>query len=188
MEEKTMKNNQIDTENKKLEEAIAYFRQKNKAKIAEAKAETKPENTEKEDKVGYKQPPKKHQFQKGQSGNPKGRKKKPVPESLFEALTLAAHELADVFDPVTETYSKARKLDLLASRTIDDALKKDGPSRKYILENLCKFNMTIAYQSLVDKANQKDEIDPELSKIVKEKLQLLMEQAIKEQEAKEMAE
>ena len=59
-----MKNNQIDTENKKLEEAIAYFRQKNKAKIAEAKAETKPENTEKEDKVGYKQPPKKHQFQK----------------------------------------------------------------------------------------------------------------------------
>ena len=111
MEEKTMKNNQIDTENKKLEEAIAYFRQKNKAKIAEAKAETKPENTEKEDKVGYKQPPKKHQFQKGQSGNPKGRKKKPVPESLFEALTLAAHELADVFDPVTETYSKARKLE-----------------------------------------------------------------------------
>ena len=43
-------------------------------------------------KVGYKNPPKSTQFKKGQSGNPAGRKKKPVPKSLLEAMLL---ELSD---------------------------------------------------------------------------------------------
>jgi Family of unknown function (DUF5681) len=34
-----------------------------------------PEPGKEEDKVGYKSPPKKHQFKKGESGNPKGSKK-----------------------------------------------------------------------------------------------------------------
>ena len=35
----------------------------------------KPEDNEKQYEVGYKKPPKKNQFKKGQSGNPKGRPK-----------------------------------------------------------------------------------------------------------------
>ena len=40
------------------------------------------------EKVGYKNPPKKYQFKKGQSGNPKGRPKKPKPKTLKEAMIL----------------------------------------------------------------------------------------------------
>lgn len=49
-----------------------------------------------DDSVGYGRPPKHSQFKKGQSGNPKGRKRKsdftswgdPICEVLFESLTL----------------------------------------------------------------------------------------------------
>lgn len=40
-------------------------------------------------KVGYKKPPKSGQFKKGQSGNPRGRKKKILPKSVNEAIRLA---------------------------------------------------------------------------------------------------
>lgn len=39
--------------------------------------------------VGYKKPPVSGQFKKGQSGNPKGRKKKVIPKTIMEALRLA---------------------------------------------------------------------------------------------------
>ena len=42
--------------------------------------------------VGYKKPPKSGQFVKGQSGNPSGRKKKIVPNSLLEAGIITMSE------------------------------------------------------------------------------------------------
>ena len=48
----------------------------------------KMENLKEKLAVGYKNPPKEHQFKKGQSGNPKGRKPKPIPVSLKEAIGL----------------------------------------------------------------------------------------------------
>ena len=45
-----------------------------------------------EAKVGYKNPPKDTRFKKGQSGNPAGRKKEPIPKSLHESIM---QELAD---------------------------------------------------------------------------------------------
>lgn len=184
-----------------LEEAIRIFKSskpKEKA-LAETKKNTetpevkaeKAENTStsetknpekgKEDyEVGYQKPPKKHQFQKGKSGNPAGRKKKPIPGSLIEALTVAANELADVYDPVTETYSKVRKLDLLASKAMDDALQNDGPSRKYFLDKLSKFNFQEQYKYLQEKANPKeDEIDPKTAAKLKELIYDLLEEKSK---------
>ena len=184
-----------------LEEAIRIFKSskpKEKA-LAETKKNTetpevkaeKAENTStsetknpekgKEDyEVGYQKPPKKHQFQKGKSGNPAGRKKKPIPGSLIEALTVAANELADVYDPVTDTYSKVRKLDLLASKAMDDALQNDGPSRKYFLDKLSKFNFQEQYKYLQEKANPKeDEIDPKTAAKLKELIYDLLEEKSK---------
>ena len=184
-----------------LEEAIRIFKSskpKEKA-LAETKKNTetpevkaeKAENTStsetknpekgKEDyEVGYQKPPKKHQFQKGKSGNPAGRKKKPIPGSLIEALTVAANELADVYDPVTDTYSKVRKLDLLASKAMDDALQNDGPSRKYFLDKLSKFNFQEQYKYLQEKANPKeDEIDPKTAAKLKELIYDLLDEKSK---------
>ena len=154
-----------------------------KAEKAEntSKSETKnPEKGKEDYEVGYQKPPKKHQFQKGKSGNPAGRKKKPIPGSLIEALTVAANELADVYDPVTETYSKVRKLDLLASKAMDDALQNDGPSRKYFLDKLSKFNFQEQYKYLQEKANPKeDEIDPKTAAKLKELIYDLLEEKSK---------
>ena len=139
-----------------------------------------PEKSKEDYEVGYQKPPKKHQFQKGKSGNPAGRKKKPIPGSLIEALTVAANELADVYDPVTETYSKVRKLDLLASKAMDDALQNDGPSRKYFLDKLSKFNFQEQYKYLQEKANPKeDEIDPKTAAKLKELIYDLLEEKSK---------
>ena len=173
---------------KSKEQALAET--KKNTETPEVKAE-KAENTSKREiknpekgkedyEVGYQKPPKKHQFQKGKSGNPAGRKKKPIPGSLIEALTVAANELADVYDPVTETYSKVRKLDLLASKAMDDALQNDGPSRKYFLDKLSKFNFQEQYKYLQEKANPKeDEIDPKTAAKLKELIYDLLEEKSK---------
>ena len=46
--------------------------------------------------VGYGKPPKSGQFKKGVSGNPRGRKKKIVPCSLFEAFQLELSEKSNI--------------------------------------------------------------------------------------------
>ncbi len=38
--------------------------------------------------IGYGKPPKNTRFTKGRSGNPAGRKKKVIPETLFQAISL----------------------------------------------------------------------------------------------------
>lgn len=199
--ENTVKTCTTSAQQMTLEEAIRIFKAskpKEKA-LAETKKNTetpevkaeKAENTSKREiknpekgkedyEVGYQKPPKKHQFQKGKSGNPAGRKKKPIPGSLIEALTVAANELADVYDPVTDTYSKVRKLDLLASKAMDDALQNDGPSRKYFLDKLSKFNFQEQYKYLQEKANPKeDEIDPKTAAKLKGLIYDLLEEKSK---------
>jgi hypothetical protein len=95
-------------------------------------------------------------------------------------LTVAANELADVYDPVTDTYSKVRKLDLLASKAMDDALQNDGPSRKYFLDKLSKFNFQEQYKYLQEKANPKeDEIDPKTAAKLKGLIYDLLEEKSK---------
>ena len=190
-----------------LEEAIKAFKAakskqqalekaKKNTENSEIKAE-KAENTEisskneikknekgtKDYEVGYKKPPKKHQFQKGKSGNPAGRKKKPIPATLLEAMIIAGNEYSDVYDPVTETYSKVRKVDLVAFRTFEDAILKDGHSRKYVCEKLERINFSEQYKYLQEKANPKeDEIDPKTAAKLKELIYDLLEKKCREEE------
>lgn len=95
-----------------------------------------------DDEVGYKKPPKKNQFRKGQSGNPSGKR-------VFTLPTLG-NDLEDLGDETVETIVKllsgrVRDLNLapddlvttaFAKTFITEAFKKDGAFRKTIQATL----------------------------------------------------
>lgn len=68
----------MENKNFNLDEAIKAIRAKKEAELQKSK----------DYEVGYGKPPKDTRFKKGRSGNPAGRKKKPLPLSLEEAIKL----------------------------------------------------------------------------------------------------
>ncbi len=79
--------------------------------------------------VGYCQPPKKHQFKPGQSGNPKGRPKGAKNE------TTILHDLMNRRIEIREA-GRARKISLLEAilfRFAEDALKGNAKSAAFLL-------------------------------------------------------
>lgn len=111
--------------------------------------------------VGYKKPPKETQFKKGQSGNPSGRKKKPIPKSLHEAIVL---ELADIVTIKENGKAvKMPKYELLAKAIINDAIKSEkGNSRKIVIEQMFKTDVLEYKDMLVKRAMEAEpEMDPE---------------------------
>lgn len=111
--------------------------------------------------VGYKKPPKETQFKKGQSGNPSGRKKKPIPKSLHEAIVL---ELADIVTIKENGKAvKMPKYELLAKAIINDAIKSEkGNSRKIVIEQMFKTDVLEYKDMLVKRAMEVEpEMDPE---------------------------
>lgn len=88
--------------------------------------------------VGYGKPPKEYQFKKGQSGNPKGRPKKLIPNSLKEWLIyISTLKLSEI--------NKMAKIDMtgdqaLALSIYKNALKGDKSALKTVAELIGKIN------------------------------------------------
>lgn len=93
-----------------------------------------------DESVGYKRPPKKHQWKKGQSGNPSGARKTPtippgnalallgnhICEAMGDALATPLAELTPrPSDPAAIALSKM---------VVTDAIRRDGHSRKFIIK------------------------------------------------------
>jgi hypothetical protein len=82
-------------------------------------------------KVGYRKPPKEHQFKKGVCANPKGRGKRPSPayECVIEDVMSA---------PVTfqegGRVKRATRAEVLVRKHVSDALKGDADSAVRLLE------------------------------------------------------
>lgn len=73
--------------------------------------------------VGYQKPPKNSQFKPGQSGNPKGRPKKPKETSfLDDAATALAEKISIIQNGKT---IKLTKREFAAKTLVNNALKKD---------------------------------------------------------------
>lgn len=87
-------------------------------------------NIKKDYEVGYCKPPKKYQWKKGcKSPNPKGRPKKP--KTLKEALQLCFNKEISAKNEKGEI-QKISCIEALASKTLADAISKDGPTRRLL--------------------------------------------------------
>ena len=117
----------------------------------------KMENLKEKLAVGYKNPPKEHQFKKGQSGNPAGRKPKPKPVSLMEAVKLELTKLVDITED--GKVIKVPFYSVLAKRIVADAVKNDKASRKLIMEYLAKEDLQLSKKVLEEREADKNKED-----------------------------
>lgn len=90
-----------------------------------------------DDDVGYKKPPKKHQWKKGQSGNPSGRK--PGAPSLKNAIRSELSATVSVYDG--RSRSEITKMEALAKRLVADALSGDA---RMLIELLRQINIHLS--------------------------------------------
>lgn len=82
--------------------------------------------------VGYRKPPKKNQFKKGQSGNPKGRPKKSRSRaSLMEEELNRQITVKEGNKTITMTKSEA-----VVKQLVNKAIKGDARAAKVVLEHL----------------------------------------------------
>lgn len=166
-----MENNKPD-----LNEAIKALRAKNEKKLQKSE----------DYKVGYGKPPKDTRFKKGRSGNPAGRKKKPLPLSLEEAIKLELNKEMTLTnkDGVKE---KISLFSLLARSLVQDAIKNDGPSRKILLQskNILKCNIPEAIKFIDERNNpiEVDEISNERKQEIKELLCHMLDKKLQEEES-----
>lgn len=138
--------------------------------------------------VGYCKPPTHTQFKKGVSGNPAGRKKKVQPKSFNESMIL---ELASEVSCKNDNgvVVKMPKMQILCRKIVQDAILKDGMSRKFILNDYNKFDLISAANSIKKKAEEEPiEPEPILDDERRMKLINMVERMIIEQEEAELNE
>lgn len=90
----------------------------------------KPSKTSTSDTVGYRRPPKQHQFKPGQSGNPKGRPK--GTPTLLEVMTREATKLIKIKQG--DNVVSVPKLEALARRVFNKALEGDLAAARMIFQ------------------------------------------------------
>jgi hypothetical protein len=92
-----------------------------------------------DDAVGYCKPPKSHWFKKGQSGNPKGRSRKPLPS--FDDIFL--RELTTRVE-VTEQgkLKRVMRFELVIKSLIARAIKGQPAAFKMVMEGIDKLPRT----------------------------------------------
>lgn len=131
-----------------------------------------------EGNVGYKNPPKHSQFKKGQSGNPAGRKKKVIPKSLYEAFAIYGNEIKSL-NTGNGASQKFTILELIVKKSLQDAIQKDGPTRKFILDNFMKVDFNLLYKTLLEQEKKQakyDEYKEELKNAILAKLNELAQE------------
>lgn len=121
----------------------------------------KPKTSKDSYEVGYKKPPKAHQFKPGQSGNRTGRKKKPVSNSLYEAFLIEANAMTEIKNRNGKC-EQIKNAEIIMKATFRDAIAKDGPSRKFILEQFLKTDIISGYNHLVDRQTRAEKPDSEI--------------------------
>jgi hypothetical protein len=93
-----------------------------------------------DERVGYKKPPKKHQFTKGQSGNPSGTRKPQVmqPGAINSLIgkTILEEISGSLSSPVRslEVLEDDNAATALAKRIVADGLRKEGRSRALLID------------------------------------------------------
>ena len=129
-----------------------------------------------EGNVGYKNPPKHTRFKKGQSGNPSGRKKKIVPKSLYEAFAMQLNETKSI-KTENGASQKFTMLEIMMKKSIQDAIQKDGPSRKFFFDHFLKTDIEFAYKNIIEiseRQSKQDQIDQEIKMSLLAKLEELI--------------
>jgi Family of unknown function (DUF5681) len=93
--------------------------------------------------VGYGKPPKKNQFKKGQSGNPRGRAVNRFAKSAKEPLSFENALIAELKSRITVTKNgrskKITKLQAFATSMVTRALQGDRAAQRFLLAQLPKL-------------------------------------------------
>lgn len=123
--------------------------------ISKASGDEKQASHGDKEQVGYKKPPKKHQFKKGKSGNPTGRPKKP--KSLDRAVFDAMHKPKTVI--IEGKPTKMPGVEVLAAKLVKGALELQKPALSEVLSIVGKVEAEDAQIEAAAAAAAKEAIE-----------------------------